>query len=88
MKMDVAEGIHAYAHAEVEALDGMIQMLETIVAMQNLSDVAGEKGDKNTIEINDLLPEIEFDDDGIATNLDKITTYGKKYGDLVDQWRD
>jgi hypothetical protein len=43
-------------------LDGMIQMLETVVAMEKLGDIAGEDGD-NEIEISDILPKFNFDSD-------------------------
>ena len=60
MKGNVTEGIHDYAQAQVEMLDGMIQVLETIVAMQKLGEITG---DDNKIDMTDLFPEFNMDDE-------------------------
>ena len=53
MAKGVHEGIQAMAKSQIEMLDGMIQLLETVVAMEGLKDVAGED---NTIDLTDLFP--------------------------------
>jgi len=40
-------------------LDGMIQLLETVVAMEKLGDITGEN---DTIDISDLFPSIDWKD--------------------------
>ncbi len=52
MDENVTKGIQDYAKAQVEMLDGMIQMLETIVEMEKLGDVAGED---HQIDLGEIL---------------------------------
>ena len=54
----VTEGIQALAQSQVEMLDGMIQLLETVVAMEKLGDIDAS-GDGH-IDLGDLFPEIDF----------------------------
>ena len=54
----VTEGIQALAQSQVEMLDGMIQLLETVVAMEKLGDITG---DNDTIDIGDLFPDINWE---------------------------
>ena len=61
MGQNVEDGIHAMASSQIEMLDGMIALLETVVAMEKLSAVAGDTGDANTIDIGDLFPEFTFE---------------------------
>lgn len=75
---DITKGIRDYAKSQVKMLDGMISMLETIVAMEKLGDIAGESGDENTIEIEDILPQINFNGDE-ATNIGKFSDSYDKY---------
>ena len=67
MDAGVTAGIQDFAHAQVNMLDGMIQLLETIVAMEQLGDIADDGiGDKNIIEIDDIFPQIKFDQDQVV----------------------
>ena len=55
----VTDGIQAMAKSQIEMLDGMIQLLETVVAMEKLGDITGEN---DTIDISDLFPSIDWKD--------------------------
>lgn len=55
---NVTEGIQAMAESQVSMLDGMIQLLETVVAMEKLGDITG---DNDTIDIGDLFPNIDWE---------------------------
>ena len=59
MASGVEKGIHEMAESQIEMLDGLIQMLELIVAMENLGDITG--GD-NTIDIGDIFPKFNEND--------------------------
>lgn len=50
----VTEGIQSVAKAQMNALDGLIQMLELIVAMEELGNIAGED---TTIDLGDIVIE-------------------------------
>jgi len=54
----VTEGIQALAKSQVEMLDGMIQLLETVVAMEKLGNITG--GDEE-INLTDLFPKFKAD---------------------------
>jgi len=53
MAKGVHAGIKAMAESQIEMLDGMIQLLETVVAMEGLKDIAGTD---NEIDLTDLFP--------------------------------
>jgi len=53
MAKGVHEGIKAMANSQIEMLNGMIQLLETVVAMEGLKDIAGTD---NEIDLTDLFP--------------------------------
>jgi uncharacterized protein with PhoU and TrkA domain len=61
-------------------LDGMISVLETVVAMEKLGDIAGENGE---IKITDIFPNIVFDEKGQVTNLSEIHEYTEEYSDAL-----
>ena len=63
MAKNVEQGIHAMAEANIQMLDGMIQMLETVVAMENLDKAAGLTGENNILDFEDLF---QIDSDGLA----------------------
>jgi len=42
-------------------LDGLIALLETIVAMEKLNDIVGGGSEDNAIDLGDIFPEIRFD---------------------------
>ena len=52
MGKDVEAGIHEMAQSQIDMLDGMIALLETVVAMEKLGDVAGED---MSIDLGDLF---------------------------------
>lgn len=80
MKQGIDDGIKAMAQSQIDMLDGMIQMLETIVAMEKLGDIAGED---DVIDIGDILPKIEWDENGnpIEGTFEK---FNKDYKSIVD----
>jgi len=53
----VTQGIQSLAKSQVKMLDGMIQLLETVVAMEKLGDITGAN---DTIDIIDLFPVINW----------------------------
>lgn len=53
---NVDKGINQIAHAQVEMLNGMIGVLETVVEMEKLGDISGEN---NTINLEELFPNFE-----------------------------
>ena len=61
MQEGVDKGIDAIADSQIKMLDSMIQLMETIVAMEQLGDITGED---NEINIKDILPDIKWDDQG------------------------
>lgn len=70
MAAGVEAGIDAAADANIEMLDGLIAVLETIVAMKGLEDITGED---NEINISDIFPELTVDGGGAdATGMQKI----------------
>ena len=75
---NIDKGIDAIADAQIHALDGMIAMLELIVAMEELGDIAGE-------DMTIGLPDIAIDEDGDGT-LDvlnkKYTEWLKKFDNI------
>ena len=73
MSAGIEEGIHNLANSQVHMLDGMIALLETIVAMEGLADVAGE-------DMELTLPEIVVSDPSKST--------GASYSDTYAKWRD
>jgi len=52
MAKNVDAGVKAYAKAQVDMLDGMIKLMETIVAMEELGDI---DVDKNGINLGDIV---------------------------------
>lgn len=98
---NVTEGIQTFAKSQVEMLDGMIQMLETIVAMEKLGDIDGN-GNKH-IEIDDLFPKIDFNngtqkikdlaglDDFVKAageSLNNITVNGESLAKMISRARE
>lgn len=65
MAKGVHEGIKAMAESQIEMLDGMIQLLETVVAMEGLKDIAGTD---NKIDLTDLFPEFTVEGQKHAAN--------------------
>ena len=62
LKANVGEGIQEVAKSQIEMLDSMIQLLETIVAMEDLGNI--DVDNDNTIEISDIFPKLEYDKNG------------------------
>ena len=77
MKNGIKDGIDAVADAQIEAIDGMIAVLELIVQMEALGDVAGED---MVIELPDIVVEkgSEFDSDMDGLS-DKFETWRDKF---------
>ena len=82
MAGNVNEGIRAIAKAQIAMLDNMIQLMETVVAMEKLSDV--DVNANNKLDLNEMF-EIEYEDDG--TTIKKIgafkDTYRTALADLI-----
>ena len=74
LKTGIQSGVKAIADAQISALDGMIAMLELIVAMESLGDVAGED---MVIE----LPDIVTDDKNLDSDGDRLS-------DTFETWRE
>ena len=81
----IDEGIHQMAKSQIDMLDGMIQLLETIVAMEKLGDIASGGDKDNVIDLHDILPEIEWDEQG---NLIDIGKYAEDYKTIIQQIKD
>ena len=83
MKQGIDDGIKAMAQSQIDMLDGMIQMLETIVAMEKLGDIAGEN---DVIDVSDIFPDIQWDENGkpIANTFNEFSENYKKYRSIVD----
>jgi len=64
-------------------LDGMIQLLETIVAMEKMGDIAGGGDQDNVIDLHDILPKIEWNKDG-TYDPRTLTPFEKDYEATVD----
>lgn len=79
MKQGIDDGIKAMAQSQIDMLDGMIQMLETIVAMEKLGDIAGKD---DVIDIGDILPKIEWDENGNPIE-DTFEEFNKDYKSIV-----
>ena len=81
----IDEGIHQMAQSQIDMLDGMIQLLETIVAMEKLGDIASGGDKDNVIDLHDILPEIKWDEQG---NLIDIGKYAEDYKTIIQQIKD
>lgn len=81
----VTEGIRALAKSQSDMLDGMIQLLETVVAMEELGDIDAGKDGK--IDLGDLFP--EFTIEGMKQKLkpeilDNFDAFVKEAGDSLN----
>ena len=87
MQQSVTDGIQAAANSQVEMLDGLIAMLEIIVAMEQLGNITG---DDTTIDLGDIF--MVGGEAAAEDNLDKITDYTDKFnearGKLIDYLND
>ena len=82
MQAGVDEGIDTLARSQISMLDGVIQVLETIVAMEKLGDLDTDNDMKIT------LPELLLDKNGNQDGtLDETTGYITKYGSNYDTIR-
>ena len=74
MEAGITEGVESIANSQVEALDGLIAMLELIVAMEQLGDITGED---TTIDLGDIFA---VANEGEATdNIEKMNGFTKKF---------
>ena len=64
LKANVGKGIQEIAKSQIEMLDSMIQLLETIVAMEELGDIDVEG---NGIDFNEMFKTM-YDDKGFELN--------------------
>ena len=82
MKGSITEGIHAMAQSQIDMLDGLIAMLETVVAMQEAFE--GMKGTEDgTIDLGDIFPDFELDD---TTTFDE--DFSKAAQAIIDRAND
>lgn len=90
MKGGVTDGIHAVAQANIDMLDSMIAILETVVGMQNALATVDENGD-NELGLDEIFENLERDlevGDGIrvtnkfGTAATKILEAAKKNPEL------
>ena len=59
MSKGIDTGLDAIADSQISMLDGMIQLLETVVAMEKLGDIDSNKDNK--IDLSELFPEFEIE---------------------------
>lgn len=79
MKSGLAEGIQTLAENQIDMIDAQIQLLETIVAMEEISDI---DIDNDGIELGELFTVTEYDEDGIAdswTDIESLTEEHSKF---------
>ena len=74
MAENVDAGIQAMAESQINMLDGLIQMLETIVAMEQLGDIEGGDG---VIDFSDLFTIKEWDASSKQWNAEFSEGYDK-----------
>lgn len=79
MGANVEDGIEAIADAEIKMLDGMISVLETIVAMEKLGDIDVEG---NGIDLGEIF-EIKYDENGKALDPKFWDTYKQGFQDVA-----
>ena len=77
----VTKGIQGVAEAQVQALDGLIAMLELIVTMEQLGDI---DTDGNGINIGELFT-VTYDDKGNRVGIQVNEAYDKWHKDLQAQ---
>jgi len=58
LKANVGEGIKEIANSQIKMLDSMIQLLETVVAMEELGDIDVEG---NGIDFGELFERVSFE---------------------------
>lgn len=81
MKGNINDGIKAMAQSQVEMLDSMIQLMETIVAMEKLEDVDVDANSK--LDLGEIF---DFGNlDAATENLDKITGFTEKYRESIQK---
>ena len=95
MKSGVNEGIREMAKSQVEMLDGMIQLMETIVAMEKLGDI---DVDGNGIDFSEMFTAFSWDQtnheiatyawkEGMQTAAQNILDYADKLGPDSDLYK-
>lgn len=60
----VNSGLQDFAQSQIDMLDGMIQMLETIVAMENITEGISDSNENGEIDFSEMFPKIRIDEDG------------------------
>ena len=74
LEKGITSGVESIANAQVEALDGVIAMLELIVAMEQLGDITGKD---TKIDLGDIFA---VSDEGEATeNIELMNGFTKKF---------
>lgn len=71
LKANVGKGIKDIANSQIKMLDSMIQLLETIVAMEELGDIDVEG---NGIDFSELFDRVSFEEFGSSAEMFKWTT--------------
>ena len=83
MQEGVDKGIDAIADSQIKMLDSMIQLMETIVAMEQLGDITGED---NEINLKDILPDIKWDKQGNLISAGEFSEGYKNWRQsMIDQ---
>ena len=77
---NVDQGIKDFAHSQVEMLDGMIQLMETIVAMEQLSDV--DVNADNKLDLGEIF-QITYENDG--TTIQAIEGFTSTYKTALEK---
>ena len=62
MGKNIEEGIHAMAKSQIEMIDAMIQLLETVVAMEKLGDI--DVDSNGVFNFDDIFEVFAWDEDG------------------------
>ena len=65
MNANIENGIHELAASQVAMLDAMIQLLETIVAMEELGDI--DVDSDNTLDLGEIF-KVKYDERGLQLN--------------------
>ena len=79
----IDEGIKEIAKSQIKMLDGMIQLMETVVAMQKLGNVDIDANNK--LDLNEMF-NVEYEDDGktIKAIHDFTQTYRDAHNELIN----
>lgn len=79
MNANIENGIHELADSQIQMIDAMIQLLETIVAMEELGNI--DVDENNIFNFDDIFEAINTDDNTKET----IYKFTKQWQDAIDE---